>query len=115
MEQQHARNVWVVSTAISIKNNWDLVLKNFRIGYRMIKKLSDLEAVQDGEFVIITLGMLSKYRKKIKRHIKMRNQNICLVFDESDEMTNPDSKRTKARVDCFRRVRFKFAMTGTVT
>ena len=115
MEQQHARNVWVVSTAISIKNNWDLVLKNFRIGYRMIKKLSDLEAVQDGEFVIITLGMLSKYRKKIKRHIKMRNQNICLVFDESDEMTNPDSKRTKAVLDCFRRVRFKFAMTGTVT
>jgi hypothetical protein len=81
----------------------------------MIKKLSDLDAVQDGEFVIITLNMLSKYRKQIKRHIKIRNQNVCLVFDESDEMTNPDSKRTKAVLDCFRRVRFKLAMTGTVT
>ena len=38
-----------------------------------------------------------------------------MVFDESDEMTNPDSKRTKAVLDCFRRVKFKLAMTGTVT
>lgn len=115
MEQQHARNVWVVSTAISIKNNWDLVLNNYGIQYRMIKKLSDLDAVQDGEFVIITLNMLSKYCKQITKHIKMRNKNVCLVFDESDEMTNPDSKRTKAVLTCFRRVRFKLAMTGTVT
>lgn len=116
MERQGARNVWVVSTAISIKNNWDLVFKNYGMtNYRMIKCLADLDKVQDGEFVIITLNMLTKYRKQIKRHIKMRNQNVCLVFDESDEMTNPDSKRTKAVLDCFRRVRFKLEMTGTVT
>ena len=81
----------------------------------MIRSLADLDAVQDGEFVIITLNMLSKYRKQIKRHIRIRGRNVCLVFDESDEMTNPDSKRTKAVLDCFRRVRFKLAMTGTVT
>ena len=116
MERQGARNVWVVSTAISIKNNWDLVFKNYGMtNYRMIKCLADLDKVQDGEFVIITLNMLTKYRKQIKRHVKMRNQNVCLVFDESDEMTNPDSKRTKAVLDCFRRVRFKLEMTGTVT
>ena len=116
MERQGARNVWVASTAISIKNNWDLVFKNYGMtNYRMIKCLADLDKVQDGEFVIITLNMLTKYRKQIKRHIKMRNQNVCLVFDESDEMTNPDSKRTKAVLDCFRRVRFKLEMTGTVT
>lgn len=116
MECEGARNAWVVSTAISIKNNWDLVFRNYGMdNYRMIKSLSDLEKVQDGEFVIITLNMLTKYRKQIKRHIRMRNQNVCLVFDESDEMTNPDSKRTKAVLDCFRRARFKLAMTGTVT
>lgn len=116
MERQGARNVWVVSSAISIKNNWDLVFKNYGMtNYRMIRSLADLDAVQDGEFVIITLNMLSKYRKQIKRHIRIRGRNVCLVFDESDEMTNPDSKRTKAVLDCFRRVRFKLAMTGTVT
>ena len=116
MKYQGARNVWVVSSAISIKNNWDLVFKNYGMtNYRMIRSIADLDAVQDGEFVIITLNMLSKYRKQIKHHIKVRGRKVCLVFDESDEMTNPDSKRTKAVLDCFRRVKFKLAMTGTVT
>ncbi len=116
MERQGARNVWVVSSAISIKNNWDLVFKNYGMkNYRMIRTLADLDTVQDGEFVIITLNMLSKYRKQIKRHIKICQRNVALVFDESDEMTNPDSKRTKAVLDCFRKVRYKLAMTGTVT
>lgn len=115
MQRQSARNTWVVSTAISIKNNWDEVLKNYSLPYRMISKLRDLEQVQDGEYVIITMNMLSKYRKHIKRHIKSRNQNVCLVLDESDEMTNPNSKRTKAILDCFRRVKYKLAMTGTIT
>lgn len=115
MQHQHARNTWVVSTAISIKNNWDEVLKNYSLPYRMITRLRDLEQVQDGEYVIITMNMLTKYRKQIKRHIKSCNQNVCLVLDESDEMTNPDSKRTKAILDCFRRVKFKLAMTGTIT
>ena len=120
MIYQGARNVWVVSSAISIKNNWDLVLPNYSIEghsipYRMIRRLSDLDAVQDGEFVLITLDMASKYKKQIQHHIKQRNQKICLVFDESDEITNPDSKRTKAMLACFRRVRYKLEMTGTVT
>lgn len=115
MKHQGARNVWVVSTAISIKNNWDLMLDNYDIPYRMIRKLADLDAVKDGEFIIITLNILSKYQKQIKKHIRQRNQKVCLVFDESDEMTNPNSKRTKAVLDCFRRVKFKLAMTGTVT
>ena len=77
MEHQGARNVWVVSTAISIKNNWDLVFKNYGMtNYRMIRNLADLNTVQDGEFVIITLNMLSKYRKQVKRHIKIRNRNV---------------------------------------
>lgn len=84
MLYQGARNVWVVSTAISIKNNWDLVFKNYGMtNYRMIRKLVDLDAVQDGEFVIITLNQLTKYRKQIKRHIKIRNRNVGMVFDES--------------------------------
>lgn len=120
MFYQGARNVWVVSSAISIKNNWDLVLPNYSINgsdipYRMIRRLVDLDAVQDGELVLITLDMLSKYQRQIKRHIRQRNQKVCLVFDESDEITNPDSKRTKAALNCFRRVKFKLEMTGTVT
>jgi len=115
MLYQGAVNTWVVSTAISIKNNWDTVLPNYSLPYRMVKRLADLDKIQSGEFVIITLNMLRKYQKQIKKYIKCRNQKVCLVFDESDEMTNPRSKNAKAVLDCFRRVRFKLAMTGTVT
>lgn len=115
MTEQNACNAWVVSTAISINNNWDSVLESYGLPYRMIKSLADLESIQRGEFVIITLNMLCKYRKQIKNHIKSKGQKICLVFDESDEMTNPNSKRTKAVLDCFRRVKYKLLMTGTST
>lgn len=115
MKFQGAKNVWVVSTAISIHNNWEDVMPAYGLPHRSINRLSDLDQIQNGEFVLITLNMLTKYCKQVKRHIRMQNQKVCLVFDESDEMTNPQSKRTKAVLDCFRRVRWKLAMTGTVT
>lgn len=115
MEHQNARNTWVVSTAISIHNNWEVVMPNYALPHRSINRLSDLGKIQPGEFVLITLERLTKYRKQIKKHLRCQNNNICLIFDESDEMTNPSSKRTKAVLDCFRHARFKLAMTGTIT
>ena len=35
--------------------------------------------------------------------------------DESDEISNPDSQRAKASLDCFRRCRMKLLTTGTST
>ncbi len=115
MERQNAKCVWVVSTAISIKNNWDIVLANYNIPYRMVSKLSDLSEIKDGEFVIITLNMLSKYQKHIKKFIRRKSQKVCLVLDEGDEMSNPNGKRTKAILNCFRKVKYKMDMTGTTT
>jgi len=114
MEQECAFCTWVVSNAISIKNNWDIVLKNYGIRYVMVNRLKDLEQIRKGDFVIITLNMLSKYRKQIKKWMH-RHKRICLVFDESDEITNPSSIRTKAVLDVFRRVKWKLLMTGTST
>ena len=38
-----------------------------------------------------------------------------LTLDESDEITNPYSKRAKAALSCFRRCRSKLLTTGTST
>ena len=81
----------------------------------MVNKLVDLDKVQRGDFVLITLNKLGKYRKQVKRWVRIHNQNVALCFDESDEMTNPSSLRTKSVLDCFRRCRFKLEMTGTST
>lgn len=56
-----------------------------------------------------------KYRKQIKRWVRMHNQKLQLIFDESDEMSNPSSVRSKAVLDCFRRCRMKLLTTGTST
>lgn len=115
MERQNAFCTWVVSSAISIKNNWDVVLQSYHLPYVMVNRIKDLERIQRGDFVIITLNMLSKYQRQIKSWVKANGGKIALCFDESDEMTNPSSKRAKAVLNVFRRCRFKLLMTGTST
>jgi hypothetical protein len=106
---------FVVSPAISIKNNWDVVLKYYGIDYIMIKKPKDLKRIRRGQMVLITLNMLCNYERYIKRFVKIHNKKIFLLYDESDTATNMSSKRSKAVKNCFRRVKYKTLMTGTST
>ena len=113
--QQNAFCTWVVSPAISIKNTWEVALQNYGISYTLINKAADIDNIRRGDFVLVTLNMLCKYRKQIKRWTRIHNQKVAFTFDESDEMSNPDSKRTKAALSCFRRCKYKLLMTGTTT
>ena len=115
MECQNVHHTWIISSAISIRNNWDIVLKNYGLPYVFLEELSDFAKIKKGDFVIITLNGLRKYQKQIKRWIRMHNENIQLVFDESDEISNASGATTKACLDCFRRVRYKLLETGTST
>lgn len=115
MQKQHIHHTWVVSTAISIRNNWNVVLKNYGLSHVFVERLSDFQKIRQGDFVLITLNKLSTYRKQIKRWLRMYNQKLCLIFDESDEMTNPSSIQSKSVLDCFRRCRTKLLTTGTST
>ncbi|WP_368282602.1 SNF2-related protein [Enterocloster lavalensis] len=115
MDCQAVRYTWVVSSAISIRNNWDVVLRNYGISYVFVEKLKDLEKIRSGDFVIITLNKISQYQKQISKWIKRRRQKIQLVLDESDEISNANSQRTKAVLACFRRCRMKLLTTGTST
>lgn len=115
MQRQNAFCTWVISPAISIKNTWEVALQNYDISYTIINKVADVDKIQQGDFVLVTLNMLCKYRKQIKRWIRIHNQKVAFCFDESDEMANPDSKRAKAALSCFRRCKYKLLMTGTTT
>ena len=59
--------------------------------------------------------MLGKLKRSLARFIKLRNRKLCLVFDESDEITNPNSQRTKYVLCLFRRLKYKLLDTGTTT
>lgn len=115
MERENIHHTWVVSTAISIRNNWDVVLKNYGLSYVFAERPEDFQKIRRGDFVLITLNALCKYQKQVKRWMRMSNQKIHLVFDESDEMSNPNSVRAKAVLNCFRRCRAKLLTTGTST
>jgi len=115
LEQNQVKNVFVVSTAIAIKNNWVDVLEQYGIDYEVVEKLSDINPQIDGKFVLITLNMMVKYHKFIKKYVKSICQKAVLIFDESDSISNMYSKRTKAVLNAFRRLRYKTLMTGTST
>lgn len=115
MQCQNAHSSWVVSSAISIRNNWAVVLKSYRLPFVFVERLRDLERIRPGDFVLFTLNKIGQYKRQIAKRVKMLGQNIQLVLDESDEITNPSSIRCKASLTCFRRCRYKLLTTGTST
>ena len=115
MQYQHLHSTWVISSAISIRNNWDVVLKNYGLSYVFVERLKDLERIRPGDFVILTLNKVSQYQKQLTKWIKRLHQKVQLILDESDEISNSGSNRCKATLACFRRCRSKLLTTGTST
>ena len=75
----------------------------------------DIKDIKKSQYVTITLNMLCKYHKKIKKYIKMQSQKVMLILDEPDSISSTSSKRTKSVLNAFRRVKYKFVMTSTST
>lgn len=115
LEHKQVRNVFIVAPAIAINNNWDDILGNYSYNYIRIRKLSDIAAIKPGQIVILTFGILTKYEKQLKRFVKMQSQKVMLVLDEADGICNPSSKRSKATLNVFRRVKYKQLMSATST
>ena len=115
MRNQGVHSAWVVSSAISIRNNWDVVLPNYGLSYVFVEEPGDLARIRPGDFVLVTLNKLVTLQRRIKKWIRRHNQNIMLALDESDEISNPYSRRAKAALSCFRRCRMKLLTTGTST
>lgn len=115
MDRQGYRNTWVISSAVSIRNNWNVVLPNYDVSYVFVERLRDLERIKPGDFVLMTFNALCKYRRQIKKWLKIHSRKTCLVLDESDEICNPYSSRAKAVLSCFRRGQSKLLTTGTGT
>lgn len=115
MIYQHAHTTWVISSAISIRNNWNVVLKNYDLPFVFVERLADLDKIKEGSFVILTLDKLCRIRKQVKKWVRLHHQSIQLILDESDEISNPNTARAKSVLDCFRRCRYKLLTTGTST
>lgn len=59
--------------------------------------------------------MVGKLKRDLMRFVKLSSRKLCLIFDESDEITNPSSQRTRHILSVFRRLKYKILDTGTTT
>lgn len=109
------KNVFVLAPALATNITWKPFLERNGQKFVQFTELKDLNNITDGDFVLIPNSLIGKYKKHLQRFIKMKSQKVCLIFDESDEITNPLAARTRATLDIFRRVRYKMLATGTTT
>lgn len=115
MQHQGIHSTWVVSSAISIRNNWNIVMKNYGLSYVFVERLEDLKHIRQGDFVLLTLNKVGILKKRLCKYLQHIKRNIQLILDESDEISNPASLRCRAVLACFRRSRMKLLTTGTST
>lgn len=109
------KNTFIVSAALAINITWKTFLTVNNIPFIQIKSIKDIENIKTGDYILISHEYLVKYEKQIKKFVKKQSQKVNLLFDESDDITNNTSKRTKAILNCFRRVKRKLLTTGTTT
>lgn len=93
---QNIHSTWVVSSAISIRNNWDVVLKNYGLSYVFVERLKDLERIRAGDFVLITLNKVSTYRKQLVKAVRRLKQIFSLFWMKV--MKSPIHRASAARL-----------------
>lgn len=109
------RNVVILAPAIATNMTWTPFLAINKERYRVIRTYKDLEDVPRGIFLLLSTSMVGKLKRNLMRFVKLSSRKLCLVFDESDEITNPSSQRTKHILAVFRRLKHKILDTGTTT
>lgn len=109
------KNAVIIAPAIAVNLTWKSFLKLNGIEFTEARHPSDLEKVTDGTFIIVPTSMLKPMKRSLMRFVKTKSRKLCLIYDESDEMTNPNSQRTRNSLDIFRRCSHKLLATGTTT
>ena len=109
------RNVIILSPAIATNMTWAPFLSVNKEQYQVIRTYKDLENVPKGIFLLISTSMVGKLKRDLMRFVKLSSRKLCLIFDESDEITNPSSQRTRHILSVFRRLKYKILDTGTTT
>ena len=115
LKYRKIRNVIILAPAIATNMTWIPCLSMNREQFRVVRSNADLETVSEGVFLVLSTSMLGKLKRGLARFVRRTSRKLCLVFDESDEITTPSSQRTRHILSLFRRLRYKILDTGTTT
>lgn len=111
----NVKNIFVIAPSIAINGTWMSTLKSYKIPYIVLNKISDIQDIKQGDFILVTFNMLIKLQKYIKKYLKKISNNYVLIIDECDSICRIDSKRTKATLGTVKKARYKIALSGTMT
>jgi hypothetical protein len=112
---RHVRNVIILAPAIAINLTWEPFMERNSEDFITLTDISDFRHIREGQFLLVSISMLAKLKRELKRFVKISSKKICLLFDESDEITNPTAQRTALSLCLFRRLKYKLLDTGTTT
>lgn len=111
----NTRNVVITSAALAINLTWIPFLETNNVNFVNVKSIKDINNIKDGDYILLSLEYATKYKKQLKGFVKSKRNNISFIFDESDEITNNTSLRTKSILNIFRKSKRKLLATGTTT
>lgn len=115
LDDSKVRNVIVIAPAVATNLTWADFLTVQGVAFRNINHAGEINTAQPGEFLILSTSMLGRRRRELRQFLRITSRKHCLIFDESDEISNATSKRTRNMLDLFRRLPYKMLCTGTTT
>lgn len=115
LDNQKVRNVIVVAPAVATNLTWSEFLTVQGVAFRNINRKDEINTAQPGEFLILSTSMLGKRKRELRQFLRLTARKHCLIFDESDEISNAASKRTRHMLNLFRHLPYKMLCTGTTT
>lgn len=114
-KEPYTKNTVVLAPSIAIYMTWEPFLQRCGEDFIIVSRPEHVKNIRPGMFVLVSLTMLSEMKISLKKFMKRRSNKVCLIFDESDEITNPYALRTRLAIELFRRAKFKLLATGTTT
>lgn len=113
--QDKVKNTVILAPAVAASLTWEPRLKKHGFDFKVIKKVKDIQKIKPGQILLISFNQVTKLKSELQEFCKIKSQKIALLVDESDELTNYDSNRTRATLAAFRRCSYKLLTTGTTT
>jgi predicted RNA methylase len=109
------KNFFLVAPALAINITWKERLAIYGFDFMVIESITDLYKIKNGQIILISYDRVVNLQRFIKKFVKTSSYKIALLADESDELTNAHSQRSRAMLNSFRKAKYKLLTTGTTT
>jgi SAM-dependent methyltransferase len=113
--RHNVKHVFIAAPSLAVQLTWSVRLQKYGYDFILIDGYDKFAQVKPGQIILMSFDMVRILKYHLKRFVKRLCGNLALLVDESDELTNFASSRTRAMLTCFRKAKYKILTTGTTT